>query len=286
MSDILITGTTGNVGSAVTNALSHKGIVVRAGVRNPAAYPKNESVIPVRFDFAEPRTYKNALAGVRKVFLMRPPAIANVKTVINPFVDFAIEAGVEHIVFLSLLGVEHNRFVPHRAIEDHIVSRGISHTFLRAGFFMQNLDTTHRADIVERDELFMPAGKGKTSFIDVRDLGAVGALALVESGHEKKAYALTGDAALDYFEAARIFSEVLGREIRYANPSPWEFVRRWRKRDAPWGQVLVMTGIYTVTRVGKSATITTEVQRLLGRPAISFRQYVEDYRDCWSRSTT
>jgi len=286
MSDILITGATGNVGMAITNELRSKGIVTRAGVRNPETYSKNEYEIPVRFDFTQPSTYKNALTGVRKVFLMRPPAVANTKALINPFVDVAIEVGVEHIVFLSLLGVEHNRFVPHRAIEDHIVHRGISYTFLRAGFFMQNLDTTHRAEIVDNDELFIPAGRGKTSFVDVRDLGAVGALALLESGHEKKAYSLTGDAALDYSEAAEIFSEVLGRPIRYANPSPWEFVRHWRKRRAPWGQVLVMTGIYTTTRLGYSATITSEVQRLLGRPATTFRQYVEDYRACWMRENS
>lgn len=283
MSDILITGATGNVGAAITNALSRKGIVVRAGVRNPDTYPKNAHVNPVRFDFAQTGTHQNALAGVRKMFLMRPPAIANPKTSIIPFVDFAIDAGVEHIVFLSLLGVEHNRFVPHRSIEDHIVSRGISYTFLRAGFFMQNLDTTHRADLLERDELFMPAGRGKTSFIDVRDIGEVGALALAESGHEKRAYSLTGDAALDYDEVAQIFSDVLGRRIRYANPSAWAFVRRWREHGAPWGQVLVMTAIYTVTRLGRSATITADVQRILGRPAITFRQYVEDYRACWTR---
>ena len=283
MSDILITGATGNVGAAITNALCSKSITLRAGVRNPDTYAKNEYVVPVRLDFAQPGTYKDALTGVRKVFLMRPPAIANTKAVINPFVDFAIEAGVQHIVFLSLLGVEHNPFVPHRAIEDHIVSRGVSYTFLRAGFFMQNLDTTHRAEIVERDELFIPAGKGKTSFVDVRDIGAVGALALLESGHEKKAYSLTGAEALDYFEVAQIFSDVLGRPIRYTNPSPWEFAWSWRKRRAPWGQVLVMTGIYTVTRLGRAATMTTELQRLLGRPALAFRQYVEDYRACWVR---
>ncbi len=284
ISDILILGATGNVGAAITTALSNRGIVTRAAVRNPHTYPKNEFVLPVYFDFARPDTYANALKGVRKVFLMRPPAISNTKGVINPFVDFAITTGVEHIVFLSLLGVEHNRFVPHRAVEDHLLSRGISYTFLRAGFFMQNLDTTHRTDIAEHDELFIPAGHGKTSFIDVRDIGAIGALALAESGHEKKAYSLTGDVALDYFEAAQIFSAVLGREIRYVNPSPWSFIRQWRKRDTPWSYVLVMTALYTVTRMGRAATVTNEVQRLLGRPATTFQQYVEDYRACWMRA--
>lgn len=281
-SDILITGATGNVGAATMKSLLEKGISIRAGVRNPDTYPKTEGVFPVQFDFEQPSTFQNALLGIRKVFLMRPPAIANPKAGINPFVDAAVKAGVEHIVFLSLLGVEHNRFVPHRAIEDHIVSKGIPYTFLRAGFFMQNLDTTHRAEIRESNELFIPAGKGKTSFVDVRDLGAVGALALLESRPEKKAYSLTGDAALDYFEVAQILSEVLGRPIRYANPSPLEFVRRWRNRGAPWDQVLVMTGIYTVARFGRAATITTELPRLLGRPALTIRQYVEDYRACWT----
>ena len=71
-------------------------------------------------------------------------------------------------------------------------------TFLRASFFMQNLSTTHRDDIRERGDVFVPAGKGKTSFIDVRDIADVAVKALTEPGHENKAYPLTGDVALNY----------------------------------------------------------------------------------------
>ena len=64
------------------------------------------------------------------------------------------------------MGVEKNPVVPHRKIEDMIRYSGIAYTFLRPGFFMQNLNTTHRDAILVRNELYMPVGKAKTSFID------------------------------------------------------------------------------------------------------------------------
>jgi uncharacterized protein YbjT (DUF2867 family) len=117
----------------------------------------------VAFDFLQPETYAAAFAGQRAVFLIRPPTISDVKRYINPAVDAAVQAGVAHIVFLSLLGVEKNAFVPHHKIEAHLLASGIAYTFLRASFFMQNLSTTHREDIARHDENFVPAGHGKMS---------------------------------------------------------------------------------------------------------------------------
>jgi len=76
--------------------------------------------------------------------------------------------GVNHVVYLSTLGAEKNVIIPHHRIEKHIMGTDITYTLLRASFFMQNLLEVHRADIVEHDELFVPAGSGKTSFIDAR----------------------------------------------------------------------------------------------------------------------
>jgi len=150
---------------------------------------------------------------------------------------------VEHVVFLSLLGAEQNPVVPHRWIEWTLLRSGMDRTFLRPSFFMQNLVTTHRADLRDRDEIFVPAGRGRTSFIDARDVAAVGVRVLTEEGHRNTTYALTGDEALSYVEVADRFSEVLGREIRYANPSILDFVCHMREQGHPWPFVLVMTGI-------------------------------------------
>ncbi len=104
---------------------------------------------------------------------------------------------------------------------------------------------------------------------------------LTESGHEGKAYALTGPEPLGYSEVADIFTEVLGRKIAYANPSVLSFVRRMRKRGWPSDFVLVMAGIYTTTRLGLAGRTTGETGWLLGREPTTMRRFVEDYKECW-----
>jgi uncharacterized protein YbjT (DUF2867 family) len=197
---ILVTGASGNVGSEIVKLLSEGDFAVRAADRRGGQPGQTLAcnVEAISFDFSKPETFGPAFAGVERMFLMRPPAIADVRRRIWPAIDAAQQAGVKHIVFLSLLGAEQNPIVPHYKIEQHILASGVDYTFLRASFFMQNLNTTHRREIQARNELFVPAANGKTSFIDVRDIAAVAALALTQAGHAGRSYDLTGSEALDY----------------------------------------------------------------------------------------
>lgn len=276
---ILVTGATGNVGREVMREVVARGAAARAAVYNDsdARRVPAGAAETARFDFRDPATFPAAFAGADRLFLMRPPAISNVKRDIQPAIDYAARSGINHIVFLSLVGVERNRLVPHAKIEKQIMASGVPWTMLRCGFFMQNLDTTHRADLVEADDVFVPAGGGRTAFIDARDIGAVAARVLTEPGHAHKAYNLTGSEALSYREVAAIMTEELGRPISYSDPSPLAFARRFRRRGYPGGFVNVMLGIYMTTRLGLAAGISPDVERLLGRPPITMRQYVRDY---------
>lgn len=284
MSDpILVTGATGNVGAEVIAGLRQRNAAVIAAVRNVerARRTLGPDLSYRAFDFARPETFDAAFAGVRRVFLVRPPDVSDVEQYVAPAIAAARRAGVEQVVFLSLLGAERNPVVPHYGIEQALLASGMGWTFLRASFFMQNLNTTHRDDIRDGDDIFVPAGRGKTSFIDVRDIAAVGARALTEDGHVNQAYPLTGAEALSYGEVAQIFSEVLGRPIRYRSPSILTFALRMRARRLPWSFILVMTGIYTTARLGLAATVTPDTARLLGRPPITMRQYITDYQASW-----
>lgn len=113
---------------------------------------------------------------------MRPPDLAIPKKQIEPAILYAKSAGVEHIAFMSLLLAEKNSFVRHHKIEKLIVAPGVPYTFLRPSFFMQNLSTTHALEIKSMNEILVPAGRGKTSFIDVRDIAAVAVEALTKDG--------------------------------------------------------------------------------------------------------
>lgn len=234
----------------------------------------------VEFDFTNPSTFTNAFRQINKVFLVRPPALANSRE-IAPALEAAKLAGIEQIVFLSVVGADRNRIVPHSKIERYINQLEIGATFLRAGFFMQNLNTVHLEDIKTRGELFMPAGNGKTSFIDTRDIAAVAKLALLENEHMNKAYTLTGSEALTFYQVADIFTEVLNKPIKYTNPSLISFILTMRSRGLPINFVLIMAAIYTTTRLGLASQITPETQQLLNRPLLTMRDYVQHY---WSVS--
>lgn len=282
MSTIFVTGATGHVGSEVMHLLHAAGQPVRVGVR-PAAlarYQAPEGVEVTAFDFADPATHAPALRGIRRLFLMRPPPISDTKRFINPVIDAARAAGVEQIVFLSLLGADRLPVVPHAHVESYLAGADVPWTVLRPSFFMQNLSTTHRDDI-RAGELLVPAGGGRTSFIDIRDIAAVAARVLSEEGHTGRAYALTGAEALNYHQVAQLLSVELGRTIVYRRPSLLRFVRHMRARGMSWPVILVMAGIYTTARLGLAGAITLDSAHLLGREPITMRQFVHDERGCW-----
>ncbi len=282
METILVTGPNGNVGREVIKALSTR-VHIRAAAYNvPEAHKLlGDSIEYAAFDFARPETFAPALAGVDRMFLLRPPAISNVNKYIVPAIEAARSAGVKHIVFLSIQGVENNRVVPHYRIERALRESGITWTFLRASFFMQNLNTTHRQEIRQHRIIAVPVGRSKTSFIDVRDIGAAAAKVLTEAGHENRAYTLTGAEALDYDQVAAILTQALGTTIHYSNPSLLEFIRVQRGQGRAWPALLVMAALYTITRFGNAAEITADSAQLLGRAPISFEQYARDYRSAW-----
>ena len=286
--NILVTGATGNVGREVVRLLSVQKFPVTAAVRNPIGASKyfGSNVRCVLFDFTNPDTFADTFEGVDKLFLVRPPNIADINQ-ITPALNAAKQAGIEEIIFLSIIGADRNRIVPHYAIERAIEQLNIPAIFLRCSFFMQNLNTTHREDIQIRDRLFMPAGNGRTSFIDVRDIAAVALKFLTESNRSKgasqldRAYDLTGAVALTYYEVATVFTNVLDRPIHYTNPSIPIFIWQMLRQGFPLPFILVMVGIYTTARFGLASMVTSDVQQLLDRVPISMQQYVEDYRQYW-----
>ncbi|MCB0122170.1 MAG: SDR family oxidoreductase [Caldilineaceae bacterium] len=281
---ILVTGATGNVGQEIIKNLYNQQQSVRAAVVSDEASKRLPVPVEwVRFDFRDASTYRATFAGVKKVFLVRPPHISNIERDMKPAIDYAVKAGVEHIAFLSLLGAEKNRVVPHAKIENLLQAGSVNYTLLRCGFFMQNLSTTHRQDIKEHNDIFIPAGRGKTAFIDVRDIAAVAVKTLTETGHEQQAYPLTGGEALDYYQVAEIMSQCLGRSIVYGNPSLLRFFWRFWRRGYPVSYIGVVSTIYMTTRFGLAQTVTPRTQQLLGRAPISLKQFVQDYATVWTK---
>lgn len=127
--------------------------------------------------------------------------------------------------------------------------------------------------------MVLPAGKGKTSFIDVRDIAEVAALSFLNDKHLNKAYDLTGSEAIDYFEVADIISKTIGRHIEYKPVSISQFRKHMRNEGIEDKFINVMIGIYSVARLGFAKKVTPETEQLVGHPPITFDQYAKDYKE-------
>lgn len=281
---VLVTGATGNVGRHVVGALRALQVPFVAGGADPARLRGvlGEGVATRRLDLADPATYPEAVQGMRGLFLLRPPPIANVGETLNLLVDQAIAAGVEHVTFLSVEGADRQPWVPHHAVEGHLARRGVSATILRPGFFAQNLGDAYAADLRDRGELYLPAGRGRVAFVDVRDVGELAARTFTEAALRRRAWTLTGPEAVSLDEVAAALSTALGRTIRYRPASIPGYARHLRRQRLPWMQVLVQTVLHVGLRFGNAARVDPALGALLGRPPRTIRQYVEDHRGLWA----
>ncbi|WP_061961154.1 SDR family oxidoreductase [Demequina flava] len=283
MTTVFVTGATGTVGMpTVTNLLARGASVVGAVRQEADAAALPEGVEAREFDFAyTPAQMDAALEGSDSLFLMRPPAIEDVKTYLFPLIDAAQRRGLKQIAFLSLQGVQGNRSTPHHAVEAYLKEVDAPYTMLRPNFFMQNLSSAYVEAIRERDEIFVPAGRSRTAFIDARDIGKVAGAVLTGDGHTRKAYTLSGEQSLSYKNVAKIMSEQLGREITYTRPKEDEFLDDLRRRGYPEDYVAVQRMIHKVVRLNVSAFPNKKIRELTGEPAGTMAEFVRDYKDVW-----
>ena len=283
MSAVFVTGATGTVGTAVVQHLLELGQPVVAGIHTPAdAARLPDGAQACAFSFGADRAaIEHALAGSDRLFLLRPPAIADVQATLFPVIDAARRVGIRQIVFLSLQGVQANRKTPHHAVETYLRETGAPCTFLRPNFFMQNLAITYAGQIRDRGEIFVPAGRSRTAFVDARDVGKVAAVTLAQPGHLGKAYTLSGEQSLTYRQVAMIMSDVLGRAIHYRRPSEHAYLAQLAADGAPADYIAVQKMIHKVVRLNVSAVPNRSIRRLTGTGATRLRQFVADTRTTW-----
>jgi uncharacterized protein YbjT (DUF2867 family) len=126
----------------------------------------------------------------------------------------------------------------------------------------------------------------RVSMIDVRDVAAVAAAVLCEEGHEGQSYVLTGPEALSYPDLAEHYARFLSREVR------WQEVTLEQARQAMLSgglpEVLACGFTEVMARYregGITASVSPDVQRLLGRPPHSFEQFLADHRAAFGPDT-
>ncbi len=283
---ILVTGATGNVGSAVVRALSARGVPFRVGVRSVEEAKRTfrgelGELDATLLDLEKPDTYDAAVRGTRGLFLLRPPPLADVKPTLNVLIDRFAAQGGEHVVFLSVSGAEKNSWVPHAKVEKHLLAHPVAHTILRAGFFAQNLGDQYREDI-RHGEIVLPSGHGRVAFVDVRDLGECAVGAFGDPAARGAAWTLTGPEAVTFDEIAALLTRLLARTVRYRPVGIARYAAHLRRAGLPWGRIAIQTILHTGIRRGDAERVDPTLGERLGRTPGTVEAYVRDHLALWA----
>ena len=283
---ILVTGSTGTVGSEVVKQLASSGQRIKAAVHTQNKADKfrdNNAIDIVNIDYNEPETVAAAFNNVDKLFLVTLPS-PDMTDVSSNLVKEAKKDEIKHIVKLSVLGADTEPETMlgrvHRQEEKLIEDSGLPYTFLRPGAFMQNFVTFFGKSIREQNAFYLPTEEGKVGLVDVRDIAsaAVTILSGNHSQYENKAYGITGQEALSYSQAAEILSKELGRKISFVNISE-ESARNAMKDTGMMTDWLIdaLLELYGIIRAGHAAQTTSSIEDITGRKPILFSQFVKDY---------
>ena len=278
---ILVTGATGNNGIELIKRLSSLGAAVRGMVRKQ--HDRGSGTLPgVEFmtgDFDDPGSIRRALEGIERAFLVTNSSDRAEAQQLG-FVEVARAVGLRHIVYLSQLHAAGNspvRFLRyHAVVEDAIISSGIAFTHLRPNLYMQGL-LGFRSSIISEGRFFAPAGDARVSIVDVRDIAAVAAAALTESGHEGKIYDITGPQALTHAEMASQLSDALGRDIAFVDIPEQAMRDMLFAFGIPAWQADGLIEDYAHYRRGEASSIASGVQLATGVKPHSFDEFAHDY---------
>jgi uncharacterized protein YbjT (DUF2867 family) len=278
---ILITGATGTIGREVVRLLAAGGERVRAMTRDPArAAPVPDGAEVVRADFEDPGSLAVAAEGATAVFLLSAPGpwVARHDTAM---LDAARTAGASKVVKLSAIGTGDESGVKvgdwHLQGERAVRSSGLAWTVLRPSAFASN--ALHWAAAIRAgDPIPNPMGTGTQGVVDPRDVAAVAARTLTSPDHDGHVHTLTGPDLLSVADMAGRLGEVLGRTVETADLALDEY--RDGLRAAGLDPAFVETAVNGASLVarGGNATLTGDVERLLGTPARTFAAWARDHR--------
>lgn len=282
---VLVTGAGRNMGREVVRQLRAQDISVRAAVADMGlAYGMQwYGAALAAFRYDQPVMYPAAFEGVNRLLLVMPPGdFESEEGQIAGLIDFAARAGVEHIVFISAMGTENMHISVQWAVEQHLIRSGVAYTILRSGWFFQNFITNPLlVEDVRQGLIRVPFGDAQVSTVDVRDVAAVAVAAFTGEEHRNQIYML-GEHVLTMQEIAALFSKVLGRPIDLVMVSEHQIAHELRARGMPRQVAKWWRIVYQLMQQGAYAQPGMDVSRILGRPSLTFKQFVQEHVEAWT----
>lgn len=255
--------------------------LVERGLKARTAARRGADVV---FDWDDANSFAAALDGVDRVYLVTPVMRTRFARQVADFLDQSTAAGVGHVTYLSTYGSD--RAPPEvdiRAVELDLARRGnLTHSILRPAWVMQNFSDKHLPLLGDR--FTVPTGGGAEAFVDAEDIAAVAIETLVNpDAHAGAQYAPTGPQSLTVAEVAKIIAEISGRPVAHGDIDPEAWINGAVAAGFVPADYAVMLRWLTGTIIaGNGSRPNSDIEKVTGRPAISFEDFARRTAAAWS----
>ena len=262
-SKILILGGKGKTGSRVVERLRNLGYSnIRIGSR---------SEIPA-FDWENQKTWLEAVKDVETVYITFQPdlAIPSALETIKRFTTIANENGVKKMVLLSGRGEKEAQLC-----EQVVMEIAQKWTIVRASWFNQNFSESVFLEPILAGHVALPRAEALEPFTDANDIADVVVQAIIDEKHNGQIYELTGPRLMTIPQAIAEISDACGRIIQFQALTLEENVQLLRSYQLPEDYIWLVNYLFAEVLDGRNATISSDIEKVLGRKATDFSEYTK-----------
>ncbi|WP_259014210.1 SDR family oxidoreductase [Emticicia fluvialis] len=285
MAKILVTGATGVIGKRTVEHLLKKGVPAsqiiglsrkKEGLEDLAA----EGIEVRSGDYFDYDSLLRAFEGVDKVMLTSAVAFTDRSTQHYNAITAARQAGVKHVVYMSIMRKEGSGRVMQGITESDLFteqllkSSGLDYTIVYHPPFLDLLSFYYGSNAYENG-IKVPADHGKMAPATRDELAEAHAEILSAPGHENKTYSLVGSDSVSFSDIAKILAEIKAQPVPFTTITVEEYIEAIVSKGVPRNVAEFLTGWVEAIEGGEFEYQSGDLERLLGRKTKTFRQYIE-----------
>ena len=278
---ILVTGATGQLGTAVVNQLLKKisanqiAALVRDESKASALRKKGVDISVGNYD--DPTSLDNAMQGIEKVLLIAGTDEKNRLRQHQNIVDAAKKAGVQCIAYTSRNLKDPNTLTNklmkgHFQTEDCIKASGLNYVLFRNVLYMDTIPQFVGGEKVFEMGINLPTDRGRVAFALRSEMGEAIANVLLESDRSNRIYQLTGSESYSFDDVAATLTDLSGKKVDYAPVEKSAFEAQMTERGVPEMMVQRVVGFLTDIKNGQEAEVSPDLANLLGRSPASLQE--------------
>jgi uncharacterized protein YbjT (DUF2867 family) len=172
-------------------------------------------------------------------------------------------------------GAEKSKVIPHNKIERLIKENGFDFIFIRPSYFMQNLTTTLIEDIKTKREIILPSGNAKFNWIDIENIGELGAILLNKfEEYKNRVIEITGLENENFAKVTALINHTIEHPIKYRNVNPIRFYQIKKQDGLATEMIIIMLLLHFLPRFQKEPRISDFYENLTNKKPTDLKTFI------------